>query len=86
MLEDLLTFIGYMLPACLVISFVGIGLTFYTRWASRITRKSTNTMEAWLVAAQESNQLLRELIAMQRETNRLLAQRSGPSDAQTSEG
>jgi hypothetical protein len=70
-MEDILTFVGYMLPACLVMAVV-IGMV---AWAARQTRKSMSRADELVQLSRDTKRLLEELVALQTETNRLLAAR-----------
>jgi hypothetical protein len=72
MLEDILTFIGYMLPACLVVSVV-VGLS---AWMFRLARRSTNQASEFVQVMRDIRQLMEQSVALQNETNRLLAQQA----------
>jgi hypothetical protein len=72
-MEDILNFIGYMLPACLVVAVVIFVLT----WSIRATRKSLTRADECLQLNRDMVKLLEESVTLQRETNRLLAVHQG---------
>ena len=73
-MEDLLTFAGYMLPACVVVAVI-IGVL---AWSTFISRKSMSRADEMMQLYRDNKRLMEELVTLQKETNRLLAARPEP--------
>ena len=77
-LEAIITFIGYMLPACMVVALI-IGVV---AWSSRLTKKSLKQVDEFVQLSRDIKHLLEESVTLQKENNRLLSQqqesRRGP--------